>query len=187
MRPLKSNPAPPGRCPMLTFCGEFCCEAVTVPTRLAVVELAVEVDVHRAGRRVVHAGDVVPGVRLHRRRPVAEHVAAGAAGQLEADDPGPGVDRGVELEAVRPPRLETIAASSSGNAAELIQALIVMLAGEPQAARVAEVDVVVDRRRGATALPYLPLPHVGAVGQACRSGRGPTHRPPSCPLPSSNA
>ena len=70
-----------------------------MPTQYTVVELAVEVDVECIARRVVDAGHVVPGVRLQRRRPVPEHLASGAAGELEADRARPAIDRRIQLEA----------------------------------------------------------------------------------------
>ena len=128
----------------------------------AVVELAVEVDVQCLRDRVVDAGDIIPGVGLQRRRPVAEHVPAGAVGQLEADPARAGVDRGVELEADSPSRLETMAASSPGNALELIQALIVMLpvicsaVGLPRLTK----SLTPSSR---TPLPFLPAANTGPL------------------------
>ena len=156
-----------GRCSRSV--GESCCVAVTVPTEHAVVELAVEIDVERLRRRVVDARDVVPGVRLQRRRAVAEHLPARAARQLEADGPRASVDRRVELEPDSEPfRLDTIAASSAGNAAELIQALIVMLPVSLQRRRVAEVDEVVVAVRTARRSPYCAGAPGRAVRRACR-------------------
>ena len=94
----------------------------------AVVELAVEVDVQGLRRGVVDPGDVVPGVGLQRRGAVAEHLAAGALVSLKPIVRGPVSMVVSSWKPTWPPsRLDTIAASSAGNALELIQALTVML------------------------------------------------------------
>ena len=95
--------------------------------------------------RVVDAGDIIPGVGLQRRRPVAEHVPAGAVGQLEADPARAGVDGGVELEA-------GLAAGAFGDDGRVVAGERAGVdpgtdrhaAGEPQRRRIAEIDVVVD-------------------------------------------
>src|SRR5262249_19381084 len=59
-----------------------------------------EVDVHRLGGGVVHAGHVIPLTRHHGRAAVTRHVDARRVGQLEADGARPAVDGRVQLEAV---------------------------------------------------------------------------------------
>src|SRR6266481_3381647 len=68
--------------------------------KLSVVELTVKIDVQGLRRRIVDAGDVIPGVGLQRRRTVADHISAGAVGQLESDRATTRIDGGIELEAV---------------------------------------------------------------------------------------
>src|SRR5947199_9879052 len=67
--------------------------------KLSVVELTVKIDVQGLRRRIVDAGDVVPGVGLQRRRTVAEHGRAGTVGEFESDRATTRIDRGIELEA----------------------------------------------------------------------------------------
>ena len=165
MRPLNPKPPPPGRWPMFTFCERVLLRRRDGADERAVVQLAVEVDVHRPRRGVVDAGDVVPGVGLQRRRAVAEHVAARAVRQLEADRARPVVDRRVELVADRCRAWRRSPRRRPGNAAELIHALIVMLPVICSAARVAEVDVVVDAVEARPRRRTCRRAHVGAVGQ----------------------
>src|SRR6266550_2833642 len=67
--------------------------------KLSVVELTVKIDVQGLRRRIVDAGNVIPGVGLQRRRTVAEHGSAGTVGEFESDRATTRIDRGVELEA----------------------------------------------------------------------------------------
>ena len=66
--------------------------------KLSVVELTVKIDVQGLRRRIVDAGDVVPGVGLQRRQTVADHVSAGTVGEFESDGARTRIDGGIELE-----------------------------------------------------------------------------------------
>ena len=76
--PVELSTRRSARRPMSTSSAESCWAERDRADLRTVVELAVEVDVHRRRSRVVDAGDVVPGVRLQRGRAVADHVGARA-------------------------------------------------------------------------------------------------------------
>ena len=121
------------------------------------------------GRRVVDAGDVVPGVGLQRGCAVADHVAAGAVGELEADVRGPRVGGGVELVAdLGAGPLGDDRRIVSGERGRVDPGADGHAPGELQGRGIAEVHEVVDAVEVRPPLPYLPTAPAGAAGERAR-------------------